>query len=81
MKSFKYQLINDPRLFEICRDIQGNGERYSVYEVHLGGSHYEYLYNDNSIGEYTSTPESRLNPQEIRELGQAIEQELKRQSS
>jgi hypothetical protein len=69
MKPFKYQFINAPRLFEICQDIKGKDELYSIFEVHLSGSHYEYLYKNNATGEYTSTPESRLNQKEIADLG------------
>ncbi|MEJ6979952.1 hypothetical protein WG906_05790 [Pedobacter sp. P351] len=81
MKTFKYQLVNDPRLFEVCQDIEGKNELYSIFEVHLSGSHYEYLYRNNSSGEYTSTPASRLSSKEIAQLGERVEIELHKETS
>lgn len=80
MKTFKYQLIQDPRLFEICRDIAGDDDLYSVFEVHLNESHYEYLYKNNSTGEFTSTPNSLLTTDEIAKLGERIDVELGHES-
>ncbi|MFD2163310.1 hypothetical protein ACFSJU_12965 [Paradesertivirga mongoliensis] len=76
MKPFKHQFINDTRLFEVCRDIKGKDELYSVFEVHLNGSHFEYLYKNNATGEYSSTPESLLTAEEIIGLGEVIDEKL-----
>ena len=76
MKPFKYQFINDTRLFEICLDIKGKDEMYSVFEVHLNGSHFDYLYKNNATGEYSSTPESLLTAEEITGLGKVIDKKL-----
>lgn len=76
MKKFKYQFINDARLFEICQDINGKDQLYSVFEIHLNGGHFEYLYKNNATGEYTSAPESQLNQKEIFSLGEIIDKEL-----
>jgi hypothetical protein len=60
MKTFQFQ-FDDKQVNEVCQDINGNDDLISVFEVHLDGSHYEYLYKDNATGNYTSTPKSLLN--------------------
>lgn len=80
MREFNYQLINDPRLFEVCRDINGDDEFYSVFDVRLIDTHYEYLYRNNATGEYTSTPKSLFNVDEIVQFKEAIERELRKET-
>ncbi|SKB36455.1 hypothetical protein [Daejeonella lutea] len=76
MREFKYQLINDPRLFEVSRDINGDDELYSIFDVRLNDSHYEYLYRNNANGEYSTTPKSLFSSLEIDQFKAAIEKEL-----
>lgn len=76
MKAFKFRFSKHSREFEICQDINGNDDLVSIFEIHLNGSHFEYLYKDNATGIYTSTPGSLLTPDEIMEMGKRVEEEL-----
>lgn len=76
MKKFRIQLSSDSREFEVCQDINGNDDLVSIFELHLNGRHYEYLYKNKASGIYTSTPKSLLSHNDVAELGQRVEEEL-----
>lgn len=77
MTTFEFRFDDDNQVYEVCQDINGNDDLISVFEVHLNGIHYEYLYKDNATGVYSSTPKSLFNPEKIRQLGEYTERALK----
>jgi len=76
MKELKLKVSVGNKQFEICRDIKGDKDLYSVFEVHYQGDHYEYLYRDNSSGAFSTPPKSRLTEEEVQFIGNYLEREL-----